>query len=90
MPPQASSPHGLVPAPAVVQAPAGMGAGFWIPPRTADCSGERPGWFPFQVNVCDVDLEDLGFAYAEWTDRHYRLPPPIPPPAYEHYPTPWS
>ena len=77
------------PRPAVVQVPARAGVGYRIPPRTSDCSGERPAWYPFQVNVCDVDLEDLGYAPPEWTDRHRRLPPPIPPPDYELYPTPW-
>lgn len=34
------------------------GAGYLIPPRVADCSGRRPSWYPFQINVCDRDDPD--------------------------------
>lgn len=36
----------------------GRGVGLRIPPRLADCSGRRPSWYPFQVNVCEVDAPD--------------------------------
>ncbi len=32
--------------------------GVQIPPRLGDCTGRRPSWHPFQVNVCDDDLPD--------------------------------
>ena len=61
------------PSPAVVQAPRSAGIGLEIPERKADCSGVRPSWFPFQVNVCDCDdapdPEPL-------TGRQLRVPPP--------------
>jgi hypothetical protein len=41
------------PTPTVVQSPRSAGVGLDIPERRADCSGVRPSWFPFQVNVCD-------------------------------------
>lgn len=58
--------------PAVVQLPRSVGAGVRIPKREADCSGVRPSWYPFQINVCDQDApEPLPF-----TDRHLQIPPP--------------
>lgn len=39
--------------PTVHQLPRSAGVGLRIPERKADCSGVRPSWFPFQVNVCD-------------------------------------
>jgi hypothetical protein len=44
------------PTPGVV--PKSAGVGLRIPERKADCSGVRPSWYPFQVNVCDVDAPD--------------------------------
>jgi hypothetical protein len=58
--------------PAVVHAPRSAGVGLYIPPRQADCSGVRPSWFPFQVNVCDCDDAPDP---EPWTARHYQLPP---------------
>ena len=73
------------PRPVPVQAPSRAGIGLCIPPRLADCSGERPSWYPFQVNVCDVDAEDYGYRSPpyDWTARHGSLPPPVPTPPYE-------
>lgn len=67
------------PRPFVVQAPRSAGIGLHIPERKADCSGVRPSWYPFQINVCDCcdapDPEPL-------TDREMRLPPAPPPAPY--------
>jgi hypothetical protein len=43
-----------------VSAPLGEGAGIAMPKRESDCSGQRPSWFPFGVNVeaCDLDNAD--------------------------------
>lgn len=53
-----------------VQAPASEGVGMEFPERQADCGG-RPSWYPFQVNVCDVDDPELD---PLPTDRHRELP----------------
>lgn len=63
------------PRPTVVQTPRWAGIGLRFPPRQSDCSGERPSWYPFQVNVCDVDGPDS----PPWTDRMFQLPPPPAP-----------
>lgn len=56
-----------------VQAPKGAGIGLRIPEREADCTGQRPSWYPFQVNVCDCDdVPDP----QPFTSRMLRLPPP--------------
>lgn len=39
----------------VVQSAAGVG--LTIPDRKSDCSGTRPAWYPFQVNVCDAEFD---------------------------------
>jgi len=58
--------------PAVVQAPKSAGIGLDIPERQADCSGVRPSWYPFQVNVCDCDdLPDP----EPYTGRQLTVPP---------------
>jgi hypothetical protein len=54
-----------------VQAPKGLGAGIEFPPREADCSGVRPSWYPFQINVCDIDTPDP----EPFLPRELRLPP---------------
>lgn len=38
-------------------APRSAGVGLRIPPRMSDCSGARPSWYPFQMNVCDAELD---------------------------------
>jgi hypothetical protein len=38
--------------------PEGRGIGLQVPGRRSDCSGARPSWYPFEVNVCDVDAPD--------------------------------
>ncbi len=57
-----------------VQAPRGAGVGLTIPERKSDCSGVRPSWFPFAVNVCDwaEDQPDP----APLSARHLHVPPP--------------
>ena len=51
------------------------GVGLRLPLREADCSGVRPSWSPFAVNVCD-EAED-------WPDpvpfvgRQLRVLPPV-------------
>lgn len=45
--------------------------GYDIPPRRADCTGRRPSWYPFQINVCDQDDPDP----PALTARHLTLPP---------------
>ena len=67
--------------PAVVQAPKSAGAGIDIPERQADCSGERPSWYPFQINVCDCDDAPDPEPYS---GRQLTLPPAPPD---EPYPT---
>jgi hypothetical protein len=61
------------PRPVVVQAPRWAGVGLDIPERKADCSGVRPSWFPFAVNVCECcdtpDPEPL-------SGRQLTVPPP--------------
>lgn len=59
----------------VVQAPASAGVGLTIPPRVPDCSGVRPSWYPFQINVCDAELdpEDRDLSWREQTT----LPSPL-------------
>lgn len=54
-----------------VQAHKSEGIGLKIPERDADCSGWRPSWYPFQVNVCDVDDPDID---PLPTERHRTLP----------------
>lgn len=34
------------------------GRRVFIPVRESDCSGTRPSWYPFQINVCDDDDPD--------------------------------
>lgn len=58
-----------------VMAPASEGAGVDFPERESDCSGQRPSWFPFQINVCDVD-EDI----VPFTERQLRIPAAPDPP----------
>jgi hypothetical protein len=38
-----------------VQTAAGIGLEF--PVRESDCSGHRPAWYPFSVNVCDGEFD---------------------------------
>jgi hypothetical protein len=38
--------------------PERRGVGLVLPVRSSDCTGERPSWHPFQVNVCDDDAAD--------------------------------
>lgn len=57
-----------------VQAPREAGVGLAIPERKSDCSGVRPSWFSFAVNVCD-EAEDAPDP-APLTSRHLRLSPP--------------
>jgi len=59
--------------PTLTHAPAWAGVGLEIPPREADCSGRRPSWFPFQVNVCDCDDDPDPTPLSE---RAMRIPPP--------------
>jgi hypothetical protein len=61
--------------PAVVQMPRSVGVGLVIPPRRSDCSGVRPSWYPFQMNVCDVDAPDP----LPLTGRQLTIPPPPSP-----------
>jgi len=56
--------------PTPVQAPASAGIGLHIPERKSDCSGVRPSWYPFQVNVCDQDAPDP----EPLTPREKRVP----------------
>lgn len=66
--------------PAVVQLPRSAGVGLEIPERQADCSGVRPSWYPFQMNVCDCcDAPDP----EPYAGRQLTLPPPSSTP----YPT---
>lgn len=60
------------PRPIVVQLPRWAGIGLEIPPREADCSGVRPSWYPFQVNVCDCDDDPDPEPY---TGRQLTIPP---------------
>lgn len=39
----------------VVQTAAGIG--LHIPERKSDCTGQRPSWYPFQVNTCDAEFD---------------------------------
>lgn len=55
-----------------IQAPADEGAGIAFPRRLSDCTGKRPSWYPFQINVCDQDEPDID---PLPTDRHRELPP---------------
>ena len=43
-----------------VSAPRNEGIGLTIPERKADCTGRRPEWFPFQIQVdaCEGDAPD--------------------------------
>lgn len=43
--------------PAAASVPASAGIGLVIPERRSDCSGIRPAWYPFQMNVCDGELD---------------------------------
>lgn len=61
------------PPPTLVQAPRWAGIGLLIPIRCADCSGDRPSWYPFQVNVCDCDDDPCPHPYE---GRHLTVPPP--------------
>lgn len=70
--------------PARVQAPARAGIGLAIPPREADCSGQRPSWYPFQINVCDCDDAPDPEPLSE---RQMHVPPapaePLPYPTHD-------
>lgn len=59
------------------QARRSEGVGMEFPDRKADCSGRRPSWFPFQINVCDEDAPDPDMFP---TERHLRLPDAPGPP----------
>jgi hypothetical protein len=50
------------------------GVGMALPQRRSDCSGKRPGWYPFQVNVCDEDTPDP----IPLTPRQKSIGPPKP------------
>lgn len=54
-----------------VQAHKSEGVGLAFPTREADCSGRRPSWYPFQINVCD---EDAPTEDPLPTERHRTLP----------------
>lgn len=41
--------------PTVTQTAAGVR--LRVPERRSDCSGVRPSWYPFQINVCDAELD---------------------------------
>jgi hypothetical protein len=43
-----------------VQARRSEGVGYAIPRRESDCTGQRPSWFPFQIEVeaCEGDEPD--------------------------------
>lgn len=45
------------------------GAGLRFPPRSSDCTGRHPSWFPFSVNVCDLDDPDP----VPYTSRHFSI-----------------
>jgi hypothetical protein len=45
--------------PAVSSVPRAAGIGLVIPPREADCTGLRPSWYPFQINVCDWEFDPV-------------------------------
>jgi hypothetical protein len=53
-------------------APQSASAGIPIPPRRSDCSGVRPSWFPFQINVCDEYEDDPDFG-IELGPRHMTI-----------------
>lgn len=61
--------------PVRIQAPKWAGVGIEIPPRQADCSGVRPSWYPFQINVCDCDDAPDPEPYS---GRDLSLPPAPP------------
>lgn len=48
------------------------GVGLVIPERRSDCTGQRPSWYPFQIQVdlCEGDSPDP----PELSDRHFRIP----------------
>lgn len=48
--------------------------GLYIPPRESDCSGVRPSWYPFQINVCDEDCDEPD--PLDFTARHLAIPEP--------------
>jgi hypothetical protein len=60
--------------PIVTQLPRSAGIGLRIPERQSDCSGVRPSWYPFQMNVCDQDAPDP----VPLTDRQMNVQPPPP------------
>jgi len=60
--------------PAITQVPRSAGIGLDIPERKSDCSGVRPSWYPFQMNVCDIDAPDE----EPFTYRQLHVPPPPP------------
>lgn len=65
--------------PTVTHLPRWVGIGLEIPERRADCSGQRPSWYPFQMNVCDVDAPDP----EPFSGRQLEVPPaPVPPWVY--------
>jgi hypothetical protein len=47
----------ITPAALPHMAPRSAGIGLEIPEREADCTGARPSWYPFQINVCDAELD---------------------------------
>lgn len=55
-----------------VSAPRDAGVGLVFPERDSDCSGVRPAWFSFQVQVdaCDGDAADP----VPLTPREMRIP----------------
>lgn len=70
-----------------VAAPADEGVGMEFPAREADYTGERPSWYPFQVNVGD-HVEDVD-PPEPFTPRMMTLGPPAPIP-WEPIPPPYE
>ena len=65
--------------PAAVQSRQGIGLRF--PPRTSDCTGLRPAWYPFQMNVCDWEFDpfDMDLTPRMMTAGVPVAEPPPPP-----------
>ena len=60
------------------------GAGYDLPERDSDCTGTRPAWYPFQIEVeaCNEDEAPL-----EFPENARGTAIPTPPAAFPWAPT---
>lgn len=61
-----------------------MGPFDRIPERESDCSGERPSWYPFQIEVAACDEDEATVTFPE-DSRNLSLPSTFTSPSWWPY-----